>query len=313
MQLYDTNYVLAAEPIDPAFIGTPQEFFDHMVLRLSIKSPTAPYNVVVSDSTPLSNQGLLLLGGTKIYVWDEGQSKYVPANITDSLYAPGTGKAIFTSEDGQLEWRTPSDFLLWLSLGLGNLTPGAAGTIAYSNGATNLWGTPDVALPAKSVAVAKLKCEAADAGKYAQAQADGSVLWAALGSARSQVGSVEELTWPTVGAGKQIARPSGAVRLQVRAVATASDMFSGVVGAASTPGSYGWSVGDEVELDEIDLEVGSASRVTAFNVVDSAAYWTVHRKYISGGQYLELARRDSPTGNPAYMDLTKWKIVIRYL
>lgn len=314
MQLYDTNYVLAAEPLDPAFVGTLQEYFDHCVARLSIKSPTAPYNVIVSDSKPLSNQGLLLLGGTKVYVWDEDVPGYVPADIVDSLYAPGTGKAVFTVDGGVLSWKNPSDLLTWLAFGIGSLTPGAAGTIAYSNGTTNAWGIPETALPAKSVSIGKVKCEAADAGKFAQAQADGSVIWATTGSARGQVTSVESLTLPVAGEDVEITRPSGAVRLEAKLVATADNMFAGCVDASATPGNYGWTIGEEVDILAVDLESGSGGRVRAFNVIDGSAKWYVHRKSLIGGSgYLELARRDSSTGKVAYMDASKWKIVIRYL
>lgn len=320
MQLFDTNYVVAAEPIDPAFVGTLQEYFDHCVTRLSIKSPTAPYNVIVSDSKPPSNQGLLLLGGTKIYVWDEDQATYVPANISDSLFAPGTGKAVFTVDEGNFIWKNPTDFATWLGMGIGSLTPGAAGTIAYSNGTVNAWGIPETALTAKSVSVSKLKCEAADAGKFPQAQGDGSVVWAATGTARGQIASVESSVLPSSGDDVSIPRPAGAVLLQAKLVAVASPLFTGYANG-NAAGDYGWLVGDEVDLGSVDLESGSGSRLAAFNVITSAAgdAWIVFRKFSLNGEasqnHLEVVNRSNPTGAPVYVNTAsgKWKIVLRYL
>lgn len=313
MQLYDTNYVIAAEPIDPAFVGTLQQYFDHCVARMSIKSPTAPYNVIVSDSKPQSNQGLLLLGGTKLYVWDEDQSSYVPANIGDSLFAPGTGKAVFTVDDGSFIWKTPSDFISWLNVGIGSLTPGAAGTIAYSNGTANAWGTPEVALTAKSVSIAKLKCEAADAGKFAQAQADGSVLWSTTGSARGQTAVTPEATVPADGGFVEIPRPDGAIALDIYLVAKASPLFTGIDGSTA-PGDYGYVVGEELSIYSPDTDSGAGARVTSFDVIKQASKWIIHHRYDLGGVgHTQVGNRQTPTGNPVDLNLGNWKIVIRYL
>lgn len=313
MQLFDTNYVIAAEPIDPAFVGTLQEYFDHCVARMSIKSPTAPYNVIVSDSKPQSNQGLLLLGGTKVYVWDEDQSAYVPANITDSLFAPGTGKAVFTVDDGNFIWKTPSDFVSWLNFGIGSLTTGAAGTIAYSNGTINAWGTPEVALVAKSISIAKLKSEAADAGKFAQAQADGTVLWSTTGSARGQVAVTAEATVPADAASVEITRPDGAVALDICLVAKASPLFTGISGSTA-PGDYGYVVGEELSIFSPDTGVGDGARITAFDVIKQSAKWIIHRRHdFSGAGGVQVGNRLTPTGTPVDLNLGNWKIIIRYL
>lgn len=312
MQLFDTNLVIAAEPIDPAFVGTPQEFFDHTVERMSIKSPSPLYTVVVADSAPLSNQGLLLLGGLKPYAWDEDQSKYVPVDITDSLDVEPADKYVLVSDAGTWLWKKSTDFFTWIGATIASLTAGAAGTIAYSNGTTNAWGTPDNALPTKSVAITKLKCDAADANKFAMGNADGSVTWSAVGSARGQFLETAEYSLPTKGTTLTIPRPAGARFVQAVLVAKASPLFIGVQDNAVT-GDYGYSVSEEVDIFSADEAVGDGVRWRAFNIATSASSWFVIRQKDSGGTSgTELIKRDS-SGNPPEINDANWKIKIIYV
>ena len=127
----DTNLIVVVAPLDPAFVGTPQEFVDHIVERTSIKSPSGFFNVVIADAAPISNQGLLLLGGLKPYAWDTGTSQYVPVDITDSLYVEPAGKWVLTSDNGTWQWKSISDLFTWGSVGIGSLVAGAPGTIGW--------------------------------------------------------------------------------------------------------------------------------------------------------------------------------------
>lgn len=312
MTLFDTNLVVAGEPIDPAFIGTPQQYFDHMLERMSVKSPSPLYTVVVADSKPLTNQGLLLLGGLKPYVWDEDTAQYVPANISDSLYAPTTGKAIFTVTDNVFAWKTPADFWTWSAPTIANLAAGANGTIAYSNGTINAWGTPTVALPAKSVPVTKLVCEAADAGKFAQGQADGTVIFSSVGSARGQFLETAEYALPTKGTTLTIPRPAGAQLVRVVAVAKTTTLFLGIQGNG-VAGDYGYTLGEEIEIWSFDEAGGSSSRLRAFNVATSAGSWYVIRQKDFGvTSGTELIKRDA-SGDPAEINDANWRIKAIYV
>lgn len=83
-----TGLVISAAPIDPAFEGTPQEFFDHIVERMKIIAPFGISTFVISDTIPSSNVGPLLRGGTQWWVWDEALSTYVPLDVSESVDPP---------------------------------------------------------------------------------------------------------------------------------------------------------------------------------------------------------------------------------
>lgn len=273
MQLFDTNFVIAAEPMDPAFVGTPQEYFDHIAERMSIKSTSPLYTVVVSDSAPLSNQGFLLLGGLKLYVWNENLSQYQPADITDSLYAPTSGKYVFTVDAGVLTWKVNTAFASWIGLGIGDLTAGPAGTISYSNGAINAWGPPDTALPVKSVAVTKLKCDSggADDGKVATGQADGSVAWET--PVTFLHGTTSEYAVPAAGGKLDLPHSLGAMPSLVRVVAVCQAPIDGYL------------EDDEIDISGIsaDLNAGDEDSV-AYTVSSSASKITVAANTADNGQ-----------------------------
>lgn len=94
-----TTLVIAAAPLDPAFTGSPQAFFDALVRRMRIVSPEGWYSVVISDTEPTSNLGLWLRDGTKPYVWSDSDRGYVPADLSDSLTS---ALAAITQVTGQL-------------------------------------------------------------------------------------------------------------------------------------------------------------------------------------------------------------------
>lgn len=105
-------YIQAA-PLDPAFTGTPQAFFDALIRRMRIVSPDGFYGVVVSDTEPSSNQGIWLRDGTKIYVWDNTERKYVPADITDSLRDVYTAITSLISRITTLEGKLASGRIIY--------------------------------------------------------------------------------------------------------------------------------------------------------------------------------------------------------
>ncbi len=309
MVTYPTNLTLALANLDPAFVGTPQQYAEHVVSRLEIVALTQNYGISIVSALPVANEGPVLLGGTRLYVWSENTSQYIPLDIVDSLGVNSTGKYVLTTDTGVLAWKTVADLWSWSGIGIANLSPGAAGTIAYSNGTVNAWGTPDVALPVKSVPFSKLRAEAADVGKYLQAQADGTVVWSTLGSARGQIITTAEFDIPTTGgAVVSIQRPAGAIRIECLLVAKTAPLFVG-------GSNYGWSVGEEVHLEDFVIDMGSASRSSAFCVITQPEYWVVRREWSTNGGTVPplLGNREVPSSVHLPIDVTKWKIVIRYL
>lgn len=115
----NTNLRLMIGALSPAFDGTPQEFIAELVRLSTIVSPNGVYYVVVSDTAPTSNLGIWLKDGTKPYVWDEGTSAYIPADLTDSLTTvlaaiaalqsqAGSGRLIFSATEPASADRTNS-------------------------------------------------------------------------------------------------------------------------------------------------------------------------------------------------------------
>lgn len=316
MTTYPSNLILRLSALDPGLETTPQGYAEHLVDRLEVRSTSQTYGTSIVSSLPVSNIGPVLLGGLKWYVWDEGSSTYVPVDITDSLAAPATSKYVLTSDTGVVAWKSAVDFWTWFGLTASNIAPGAAGTLIYSNGAASAWGVPDVALTAKSVAITKLKSEAADAGKIATAQSDGSVAWSASATARGQFNRTAETDLPNDGEGEPVLRPSSATRgARAWLVAKTSPLFVGINGGAATPGDYGWSVGEEVAIEAVDLELSDGARGSAFTLIQKPAEWVLfsNHDYGNSNAYLELPRRDVTTGSPVVIDRTKWKWFVEYV
>jgi hypothetical protein len=79
--------VIVAAQLSPDFIGTPAEFYQAMVERMSIQSPSGTQFFVVGDSEPSGNQGPWLRNGTQWWVFDVATGRYVPLDISESVEA----------------------------------------------------------------------------------------------------------------------------------------------------------------------------------------------------------------------------------
>lgn len=70
-----------ASPLPSTFRGTPQQFMDAIVARLSIESQDELSFFVTGSVAPTSNVGPWLKNGVTWYVWDVGTGAYVPEVI----------------------------------------------------------------------------------------------------------------------------------------------------------------------------------------------------------------------------------------
>jgi hypothetical protein len=75
-------------PLPTNFVGKPQAFAEAIVARLKFETDDEFTTFVISDSLPSSDQGPVLLGGTKWYVWDANAAEYIPLDISDSFTPP---------------------------------------------------------------------------------------------------------------------------------------------------------------------------------------------------------------------------------
>lgn len=75
-------------PLPTNFRGKPQQFAEAIVARLKFVTDDEFTTFVISDSLPANDQGPVLLGGTKWYVWDPDASEYIPLDISDSFTPP---------------------------------------------------------------------------------------------------------------------------------------------------------------------------------------------------------------------------------
>lgn len=88
MALTTTQFVIQGAPIDPAFEGSLQEFFEHILERMRIVAPFGISTFITGTQIPTSNQGPLLLTtatGTGWWVWSDSEKTYVPQDLTDAL------------------------------------------------------------------------------------------------------------------------------------------------------------------------------------------------------------------------------------
>lgn len=299
-----TNLILRIAPLSPTFNGTPQEFVDHFVDRAEILSPSGFYNVVVADAAPTSNQGLLLLGGTKVYVWDTGTSAYIPANIYDSLDIPATGKYFFVADGGSTVWKSIADLWTWLNFTAGTIPPGANGTILASVGGVSGWQIPDVALPDASVPVDKLQATVDDVNKVARVQPSGAVAWATLPTLAASVQVSAELAVPDAGLTQPFTRPGGTFLLRVILKKVAED-----------PNNPEYPIGCEVDVAHFDTP-GNNSTWSTFSVSEQATSWVLCRTSLTGygpGDLIVVARRNEPNGLPVYIDEAQWRVKFYYM
>jgi len=108
MPLNKTPLVIIAAPLPADFEGTPQDLFESMVERMEIQSPVGQSFVTSGDVLPASNQGLFLLGGTQLLVFDVTQGRYVPLDISQSE------TVLFTTRPTTPPTPGATDPLLWL-------------------------------------------------------------------------------------------------------------------------------------------------------------------------------------------------------
>lgn len=300
-----TNLILRIAAIDPTFSGTPQEFVDHFVERAEILSPSGFFNVIIADVAPNSNEGLLLLGGTKIYVWSTKDSKYVPADITDSLYAPSipdvlTGKWVLVSEGGVWFWKKASEFMTWLGVtGLSNIPLGPSGTI-LSSLATVDWRIPAQAIPNASVPVWKLQATVENVNQSPKVNPDGTVSWAAQPTLAASVKQTALQDIPTTLANVTVtfARPAGAVLLRVVLVKVSSE-----------PASVNYPINDEIDVAYVDTVSENGILWSSFVVAESVTSWTLIRMFAGGLANLRVPQRPASTSTDyfVYIDPAHWK------
>lgn len=82
--LLPTGLIIQACPLPATFVGTPQEFADELVRRMSIVSATGTNFFFVGDLEPTSNAGPWLRFGTQWWVFDVDLKRYVPLDISAS-------------------------------------------------------------------------------------------------------------------------------------------------------------------------------------------------------------------------------------
>lgn len=71
-------------PLPSDFVGTPQDFAEAMVARMSIESPTAISFFVSGPTAPTSNVGPWLKNGITWYVWDTATASYIPQVVENA-------------------------------------------------------------------------------------------------------------------------------------------------------------------------------------------------------------------------------------
>lgn len=71
-----------ASPIPAGWEGTPQEFLDLLVARLSAETTNTIAFFASGSVAPTSNIGPWLKNGTEWYVWDNGTAAYIPITVS---------------------------------------------------------------------------------------------------------------------------------------------------------------------------------------------------------------------------------------
>ncbi len=77
-------FIFRASPLPSNFKGTPQQFLDALVARLSAESEVEIAVFVTGSVEPSSNVGPWLKDGTTWYVWDDVSGSYIPQIIEQS-------------------------------------------------------------------------------------------------------------------------------------------------------------------------------------------------------------------------------------
>jgi hypothetical protein len=138
MAINDTQLVIQAAPVDPAFEGNLQELVNHIVERLRIVAPFGISTFVIGTQIPTSDQGPLFLitsTGTSLWVWDDNAKTYVPLDISPSSQSIYAVSQTQPTDSSVLIWlQTDSDNLpqtLWVKTGgVWQAFVGARGTTA---------------------------------------------------------------------------------------------------------------------------------------------------------------------------------------
>lgn len=82
--LQTTGLVIVGSPLDPTFCGTLQEFFEAMIERMAVKSPSGIAFFAQGSVLPSSDMGLFLLNSTQLYVFNPDTGVYEPLDISAS-------------------------------------------------------------------------------------------------------------------------------------------------------------------------------------------------------------------------------------
>jgi hypothetical protein len=86
MALQKTPLVIVAAPLPVDFLGDPQEFFEALVERMEIQSPSGTAFFVISDSEPNGNQGPWVRNSNQWWFFNAARGRYVPQDISPSLH-----------------------------------------------------------------------------------------------------------------------------------------------------------------------------------------------------------------------------------
>lgn len=86
MALQKTPFVIVASPLPADFLGDPQEFFEALVERMQIQSPSGIAFFVISDTEPNGNQGPWVRHGNQWWFFNADKGGYRPQDISPSLH-----------------------------------------------------------------------------------------------------------------------------------------------------------------------------------------------------------------------------------
>jgi hypothetical protein len=81
----ETRIIPSLAPMSPGFNGSFRSWEQDFVSRLILSIPFGPLQQQIGGLEPTSNVGIWWKDGTKPYVWDETEKKYIPANVSDSV------------------------------------------------------------------------------------------------------------------------------------------------------------------------------------------------------------------------------------
>jgi len=85
MSTTKTGLYLRGTPLNPAFKGTPQEFFEEILAHLDIIAPYGIATFVTGLQMPSSDQGPWLKNNVEWWVFDQNVGTYVPLVLNQSL------------------------------------------------------------------------------------------------------------------------------------------------------------------------------------------------------------------------------------